>query len=312
MANKKVIVRWFLLPWVIFAIIFVLIGIMNKKPPYKLQKFPDLSNVDIKELISIDQKRAISEGVVNKRNLPLYKEGNRKIGVLLIHGFTASPFEMEELTEFLNKKGYSVYNARVVGHGSKSEYLDKLSYRDWYDSLKYGYFILKNSCDKVYVIGQSMGGLLALNVAYYNDVDGVILLAPALKILDGSFDFVPLVQYFIDSIDKEYSDTSNLKEYYYDKRSVKGMVHLRYLISYTWDNKNLLNKHVVILHSKYDDVVDYEGSVKFFNELTIKDKEFVSIDDPKVKHILSSSLNPKKDEIYKKIEEWLEAHNVKK
>jgi len=53
---------------------------------------------------------------------------------------------MNELGDFLSAKGFSVYVARVVGHGSKSEYLGKLSYKDWYDSLKYGYFTLMNTC----------------------------------------------------------------------------------------------------------------------------------------------------------------------
>jgi carboxylesterase len=311
MANKKVIIRWFYIPWLIFAIIFTAVLLMNKKPPYKLDKYPDLSNVEINELIAIDHKRALSEGVVKDKNFPLYKAGNSKVGVLLIHGFTASPYEMSELSDFLNQKGYSVYNARVVGHGSKSEYLDKLSYRDWYDSLKYGYFTLKNSCEKVYVIGQSMGGLLALNLAYYNNVDGVILLAPAFKIIDDRFPFVMIAQYFLDDIQKEYSDTTNLKDYYYDKRSVKGMVNLKYLIDYTLEHRGLFKKPLLIFHSKYDDVVDYRSSVKFYNEYN-GEKEFVLIDDSKVKHILSSSLNYKNLELYKKILNWLEEHNAKR
>ncbi|PMP69550.1 MAG: hypothetical protein C0187_06795 [Calditerrivibrio nitroreducens] len=311
MANKKVVLRWFILPWLLFSIIFTVVLVMNKKPPYRLDSFPDLKDVDINELISIDKKRALSEGVLNSRNMPEFKMGDRNVGILLIHGFTASPFEMSELGEYLNRKGFTVYNVRLVGHGSKSAYLDRLSYRDWYDSLKYGYFTLKNSCKKIFLIGQSMGGLLALNVAYYNDLDGVILLSPALDILDSRFDFVPIAQYFINSIQKEYSDTSNLKEYYYGERSVKGMVNLRYLIEYTWEHKDLLKKPILVFHSKFDDVVDYRGSVKFFNEVSVS-KELVLIDDPKVKHILSSSLNPKKEEIYEKILGWLEAMDVKK
>jgi len=311
MANKKVILRWFILPWVLFAIIFGLVLLMNKKPPYRLDSYPDLKNVDISELVSIDKKRALSEGVSNSRNMPEFKKGERNVGILLIHGFTASPFEMSELGDYLNSKGFTIYNSRVVGHGSKSVYLDKLTYRDWYDSLKYGYFTLKNSCKKIFVIGQSMGGLLALNVAYYNDLDGVVLLSPALDILDSRFDFVPIAQYFVNSIEKEYSDTSNLKEYYYGERSVKGMVHLKYLIEYTWEHKDLLKKQILLFHSKFDDVVNYRGSVKFYNEVSTP-KELVLIDDPKVKHILSSSLNPRKEEVYKKILDWLEANDVEK
>ncbi|MEF3254452.1 MAG: alpha/beta fold hydrolase [Deferribacterales bacterium] len=284
---------------------------MSRKPNYKLTRYPDLSNVPVDELVLLDYKRSVSEGVKVSENYPFYKKGVNRIGVLLIHGFTASPYEMRELANFLNSKGYSVYNSRIVGHGSKSEYLDKLSFKDWYDSLKYGYFTLKNSCDKIIVIGQSMGGLLAVNISKYNKVDGLVLLAPSFKILDKRFPFVSIVQYFIDSVDKEYSETSKLNDYYYDKRSVKGMVNLKYLMGYTWSNGIDIKIPLLIIHSKYDDVVDINGSKSFF-EIYEGKKEFFVIEDEKVKHILSSSLNPRKDVVFEKILEWLEAYNVKK
>lgn len=311
MAEKKVILRWFLFPWVVFFIVISLVIVMNRKPPYRLSKYPDLRNVSIEELIILDQKRAISEGVLYKENFPEYIKGENEVGVLLIHGFTASPFEMSELATFLNSKGFSVYNSRIVGHGSKSEYLDKLSYKDWYDSIKYGYFTLKNSCKKVFIIGQSMGGLLAINLANYNSVDGLILLAPALKIVDERFNLVPFAQFFIDSIEKEYSDTSRFKNFYYDRRSVKGMVNLKYLIDYTWENIDNLSVPILIVHSKSDDVVKFSSSEEFYN-LYKGEKKFIAIDDPNVKHILSSSINPKKDYLFSEILKWLEVKSVKK
>ncbi|MCX8084055.1 MAG: alpha/beta fold hydrolase [Calditerrivibrio sp.] len=311
MSNKKAILKWFLIPWVFFLIIIFAVIIMNKKPPYKLERYPELSNVRIDELISIDFKRSISEGVTNEKNHPKYLKGINKTGILLIHGFTASPFEMQELAEYLNKKGYHVYNARIVGHGSKSEHLNKLSYRDWYDSLKYGYYTLKNVCDKVFIVGQSTGALLGLNIAYYNKVDGLVLLSPAFKILDERFNLVPIVQYFVNSIDKEYSDTTNLKEFYYNERSVKGMVNLKYLIDYTWDNVKLLNTPIFIVQSKYDDVVDYNGALKFYN-IYHGSKELYLIDNPSVKHILSNFLNRDRDIVFEKIYKWLEAGDAKK
>jgi len=41
-------------------------------------------------------------------------------------------------------------------------------------------------------------------------------------------------------------------------------------------------------------------------------KKFISIEDPNVKHILSSSFNPKRDYVYDEIYKWLEEQNAKK
>ena len=47
--------------------------------------------------------------IVRKNPDPFYLEGSRRIGILLVHGFTGSPSEMRLLGEYLNQKQYTVY-----------------------------------------------------------------------------------------------------------------------------------------------------------------------------------------------------------
>ena len=95
---------------------------------------------------------------------PFLLRGN-KIGVLLIHGFTGSPAELLPLGIFLNHEGFTVLAVRLAGHGTSERDLLRTNCGDWFNSVLDGYAMLKNFCDKIFVIGHSMGALLSLKLA---------------------------------------------------------------------------------------------------------------------------------------------------
>ena len=180
-----------------------------------MKQYIDLSNVYINELINIDFKRAIAENVLEEANKPRYIEGSEN-GILLIHGLTSSPYEMLNTGERLAKAGYTVYIARISGHGSGRKNISNISMDEWYNSLKYGYSILKNSCKKVILLGYSLGGLLAVNIAKYNSVDGVMLLSPPFhikfkptslaKYVKKLIKFVPIYRKLPEEVERYYTD----------------------------------------------------------------------------------------------------------
>jgi len=89
-----------------------------------------------------------------------------------------SPDELRIMAEYIGKLGYSTYNCRLPGHGSKINYFTKFSFIDWYESLKYGYFSLKNISKKIIIIGKGIGAYLGILISMFNKVDRLILLLP--------------------------------------------------------------------------------------------------------------------------------------
>ena len=108
-----------------------------------------------------------------------------KIGVLLIHGFTGSPAELLPLGEFLNRAGFTVLAVRLAGHGTDEENLSRTTCEDWFNSVLDGYALLKNFCDKIFVVGHSMGALLSLKLAATKNFDKLVTLSPPFFIDDG-------------------------------------------------------------------------------------------------------------------------------
>ena len=91
--------------------------------------------------------------------------GEGDIGVLLVHGFTGTPVEMRFLGEQLADSGFRVHGMLLPGHGTRVEDLDRTSWRDWADAVEDAFDALALSCRRVAVVGQSLGGLLALHLA---------------------------------------------------------------------------------------------------------------------------------------------------
>ena len=67
---------------------------------------------------------------------PAYTLPAGPIGVLLVHGFTASPTELRTLGDYLHQAGFSIQGVRTAGHGTNADDLGKYTRRDWYASVE--------------------------------------------------------------------------------------------------------------------------------------------------------------------------------
>ena len=111
--------------------------------------------------------------------------GGGKNGVLLIHGFTGLPVELLLLGECLNRAGFTVLCPRLAGHGLDENTLMRTNKDDWFNSVLDGFAILRGVCDKIFVIGHSMGGLLTLKLSTERDVAKIVTLAAPIFIDEG-------------------------------------------------------------------------------------------------------------------------------
>ena len=100
-----------------------------------------------------------------------------KTGVLILHGIAASPHEVHWLGEYLNQHRLTVYGPRIVGHGADYRDLTRMQWQDWYLSALDGYHLLRSTCDRVFLCGMSMGGLLATLLGVNHPAAGVVLMA---------------------------------------------------------------------------------------------------------------------------------------
>jgi carboxylesterase len=88
-------------------------------------------------------------------------------GVLLVHGFTGSPFEMSLLGAHLAARGFAVEGVKLAGHAGTTRELAATTWHDWYRSAVEALDRLRERVGgrRVAVAGLSMGGLLTLEMA---------------------------------------------------------------------------------------------------------------------------------------------------
>jgi len=108
---------------------------------------------------------------------PLSADGHgdlAKLGILVLHGFTGSPVSVRPLAELLSKRGFAVEMPRLPGHGTQPRDLLPTRYPDWRAEALAALTRLRARTQQVFVVGLSMGGTLALDLATTEPVDGVV------------------------------------------------------------------------------------------------------------------------------------------
>lgn len=115
---------------------------------------------------------------------PYAFDGGRT-GVLLIHGWLGLPGELRMLGETLAERGHTVAGILLPGHGGPPEALHRIPWQHWYAAVVRSWRELDARCEQVVVVGFSLGGLLALRLAAEQRLDGLVTLAPALKLAGG-------------------------------------------------------------------------------------------------------------------------------
>ncbi|MFO7585595.1 MAG: alpha/beta fold hydrolase, partial [Anaerolineales bacterium] len=149
-------------------------------------------------------------------------------GILLSHGYTATAAEVRLLAEKLHEQGYTVAGPLLPGHGTSPQELNRTNWQEW---VKDGQELLDRlfeTCEQVWVGGESMGGVLALYLAAKNPkVKGLLLYAPAIKLTMTTIDKIKLylVAPFIEQNPRSGLDNPD-KWQGYPAVPLKGVIQL--------------------------------------------------------------------------------------
>jgi carboxylesterase len=111
---------------------------------------------------------------------PFSHQGEGKVGVLVLHGFTGNPSSMRIQAEALASAGHHVELPRLPGHGTTVEEMLTTDWSDWTAEVEAAYQRLAERADAIVVAGLSMGGSLTLWTALQHpEVAGIVCINPA-------------------------------------------------------------------------------------------------------------------------------------
>lgn len=221
-----------------------------------------------------EYQRSYDENLSKDEKLgePIFlKSKYTQTGIVLCHGYLASPKEVEPLAQVLNKMGYTVYCVRLKGHGTAPISLKDVTLEDWIESFDRAYAIVRNTCKHVFVGGFSAGGLVALNAAANkaNDVKGVFTINAAIKLQDIRSKFVPSVMMWNDVMQKfnleqaqmDYIENdSEHPEINYSQNYLNGVRQLERLIKLTKTKLAQVVAPALIIQADQDPVVHLDSA----------------------------------------------------
>ncbi len=204
---------------------------------------------------------------VLKEALPLYLKGNNNQAVLIIHGYTGYTGEYYELAHSLHKKGYTVSLPRLPGHGTNRRDFKSTGWKDWLSHVDNCYADLAAENSSVFIVGLSMGGILALILASRYQPKRVVLLAPAMAIRKKIFYLIPVLQYVLPDYRKKREpekDASPDREVigteYWDYVMPRQVAQIRKLQKTALKNMEKVKAPILLMLSRADATVSEKAS----------------------------------------------------
>jgi carboxylesterase len=121
--------------------------------------------------------------------------GRGRAAALCLHGLTGTPYEVRPLAEAISAAGIRAVGPALPGHNETPERLAATSYTDWLEAARKEFHRLRETCDSVFIVGMSMGGLLALAIAEEESVDALVVIGTPLALSTPFAWLIPLAKY---------------------------------------------------------------------------------------------------------------------
>lgn len=214
-------------------------------------------------------------------NKPFHLKGDGDVCVMLVHGWTSTPYEMRVLGSELNEQGIAVDAPLLSGHGTRPQDLENITWDRWVADVDRAYKRLRKQYARVYVGGMSMGGNLALHVAKNNpDVCGVILMSTPyrMRFQTVGMTLAYVTKRFISYKKKYYprwlqSQASITQLISYQKYPISSAFEAHVAIRRSFDDVNRVQQPVFLIQSTSDHLVARNSIAKIYKKIGSQRKE---------------------------------------
>jgi carboxylesterase len=195
--------------------------------------------------------------------------GRRQTAVLLLHGLTGTPLEMQVLGETLAQEGYTVHIPLLPGRGTCPDDMDRLCWEDWMRAALHAYDALAREHGRVVVGGLSAGGTMALDLALRRDPAALLLYAAVLQVAHRGAYLAPYVWRLIRRWPAPQSDMVEPNEMLqcYDPAPVRAMGELIAGISRVRGKLGHIGVPALVAHSLNDRLVPLSSAKEIASRL---------------------------------------------
>jgi len=189
--------------------------------------------------------------------------------------------------EYLAARGLTVCGVRLPGHGTTPEELARTRRGEWIAACETGLRELRARCEILFVGGLSLGSLLALWLgAHHDDLAGLILMAPAVKVRDWRMRLTPIARYFMKYSPVDHTAESDLSDpealnrvWCYDTRPVAAAAEVYALQRWVRRALSRITQPVLIFQGRNDGDLSPDAAQITYDRIGSTDKTLIWLEN---------------------------------
>ena len=236
----------------------------------------------------------------------------RKKAILLIHGFVGGIYDYGNFQNELQvNRRFDVYTFTLPGH--EKHIVKGVKYEEWIKEAEHQIeFLINHHYKEIYVVGHSMGGVIAAHLASkYKEVKKLVLAAPAFRYFyfkDGKVN-IRGINDTVKGMPILIRDEGRDKVIERIQKTPLGtMIEFTKLVNNLSKDLSKITCPVLIIHGLNDHVVPTEGTEYAYNNIKSKTNILVNIKD--VTH--DCFVKKRKEEVKSIITSFLIKHQKRK
>lgn len=204
--------------------------------------------------------------------------GEGEAGVLVLHGYTASPYGMRPLAEHIAEAGFSVELPRLPGHGTRWQDLRKTTWRDWAREAIGALEVLRSRTRTQAIVGLSLGGTIGLHLAETrDDIAGLVAINPFLTTSDPLARFIGILKLVVPSVAGLGNDIAleGGDEQAYSRNPVRSQASVLEFGRRVRDDLSEVTCPLLVITSRQDHVVETTNSEEVLASVSSTDTQQV-------------------------------------
>jgi len=224
-----------------------------------------------------------------------------KKAILIIHGFAGGTYDEEKLANYLElNRNFDVFQFTLPGHEKN---LSKIERQAWISvSEEQVEWLIRNGYNKIYLIGHSMGGVIATYLSSkYKEIKKLVLAAPTyhyLKVIKDNLNIGKSLK-IAPKIIKDYGSDEVVARLL--KLDVSVIKEFMDLVKEYYDYPKYVTCKTLILQGDRDNLVPVSSSEYVYKNIKSKQKKIILLEG-ETHDIFRGN---RKEEIFKIVEKFL-------
>ena len=206
------------------------------------------------------------------------------IGCLLVHGMGSTPYQLRSLGEYLAWQGLTVLGLRLPGHGTTLDDLEQTTAQQWLAAIDRGIGQLQQTCSHIFVIGNSLGGLLILAIAARRgqDLAGIVTISTPVSAtpLIGLLEDPTVPDRFVrPGLAEVLCSDPRVGTFQYSQQSKKVLAAAYEIFKQNQAQFSQIQQPILVINSRKDQTVPLENAHYLVEHVSSTDTTLVTLND---------------------------------